>query len=241
MAKPPRHVLSAADRAEARAQGRDPFAEPEQPARVKRARRGKPDAAEPVEPAGPKGPLPEGAEEAAEALVEGAYELQPHTIKVGRPAKYRPDMATQAAAACELGATDAQLASILGVSTVTIWRWQAEHPEFCNALKVGKEVADAKVERALYQRAVGYAFDAQKITNPARGTPKVVNYVEHVQPDVSAAIFWLKNRQRDKWRDKTEHEHSGALDINAVWAQMGELGKTRARALEAPQPEAAPA
>ena len=179
-------------------------------------------------------------DEATESVIEAAHELQPYTVKRGRPTKYKPEYAARASELCKLGATDADLAREFKVATSTIGQWQCTFPEFSVALKVGKEEADAKVERALFQRAIGYSFDAQKITNPAHGTPKVVNYVEHVQPDVTAAIFWLKNRQRDKWRDRTEHEHSGALDINAVWAQMGELGKTRARALEAPQqPEAA--
>ena len=32
---------------------------------------------------------------------------------------------------------------------------------------------------------------------------------KHYAPDATAAIFWLKNRQPDKWRDKQEVEQSG--------------------------------
>jgi len=28
--------------------------------------------------------------------------------------------------------------------------------------------------------------------------------VEHVPPDVTACIFWLKNRKRAEWRDKPD-------------------------------------
>jgi hypothetical protein len=41
------------------------------------------------------------------------------------------------------------------------------------------------------------------------GKELLVNYVEHYPPDTTAAVFWLKNRQPDKWRDKTISEVSG--------------------------------
>ena len=34
-------------------------------------------------------------------------------------------------------------------------------------------------------------------------------YREIVPPDTTAAIFWLKNRRSDEWRDKQEQEISG--------------------------------
>ena len=44
---------------------------------------------------------------------------------------------------------EGRLAAFFEVSTRTIHRWKHEHPEFCHALKVGKEDADARVERSL--------------------------------------------------------------------------------------------
>jgi hypothetical protein len=78
----------------------------------------------------------------------------------------------------------------------------AKHPEFMQALKVGKSEADDRVERSLYQRAVGYTYPAVKIFMPAGAkTPIYAPYDEHVPPDVTAGIFWSKNRRPDKWRD----------------------------------------
>ncbi|AJO24794.1 Phage protein [Heyndrickxia coagulans] len=34
---------------------------------------------------------------------------------------------------------------------------------------------------------------------------------KEVAPDVTAQIFWLKNRRPDKWRDKQDIEHSGSI------------------------------
>jgi len=128
----------------------------------------------------------------------------------GRPSAYKPEFAAQAKKLCELGATDADLADFFGVSITTIANWKVRHAEFFDALKASKDAADARVERSLYNRAVGYTFDAVKIFLPKDSrTPVIVPHREHVPPDTTAAIFWLKNRQRDRWRDVQAHEHAG--------------------------------
>jgi hypothetical protein len=78
----------------------------------------------------------------------------------------------------------------------------AKHPQFGEALKLGKKEADQRVERSLYQKAVGYSYDAVKIFMPTGAKkPVIVPYLEHVPPDVTAGIFWSKNRRPDRWRD----------------------------------------
>lgn len=72
-------------------------------------------------------------------------------------------------------------------------------------MKDGKEIADDRVERSLYNRAVGYDYDAVKIITVAQGQnmgSEVVKvpYVEHVPPDVKAAIRWLEARRPKVWR-----------------------------------------
>ena len=60
----------------------------------------------------------------------------------------------------------------------------------------------------MYNRAVGYSYDAVKIFLPAgTKTPVYAPYVEHVPPDVTAQIFWLKNRDPARWRDAWQLEH----------------------------------
>lgn len=128
----------------------------------------------------------------------------------GRPSGYKPEMAKQAGKLCEFGATEADLADFFSVSTVTIWRWANSHKEFCNALRIGKGKADDRVERAMYHKAVGYTHDAVKIFMPAGAKePVYASYKEHVPPDTVAGKFWLTNRRKDVWRDKTDHEHAG--------------------------------
>jgi hypothetical protein len=40
-----------------------------------------------------------------------------------------------------------------------------------------------------------------------REKPVIVPYTEHVLPDVTACIFWLKNRDPQHWRDSQQMEH----------------------------------
>jgi hypothetical protein len=66
----------------------------------------------------------------------------------------------------------------------------------------------SRVERSLYTRAVGYNYEAVKIFMPAgRDKPVYAEYVEHVPPDVTAQIYWLKNRDPQHWRDSQQLEH----------------------------------
>lgn len=132
----------------------------------------------------------------------------------GRPSKY-PNIdlgiVTKVAA---LGATDAEIADILEIDIATLYRWKNQKPEFCEALKAGKAPADERVERSLYQRAVGYTFDSEKVFQ-FQGQIIRTPVREHVPPDTTAAIFWLKNRDPENWRDKQQVEHSGSIDVSA--------------------------
>lgn len=136
--------------------------------------------------------------------------------QLGRPTDYKPEYAEQATKLCRLGATDMELADFFDVDVRTIYRWKNTREDFCQAVTCGKEAADDRVERALYNRAVGYSHEAVKIFMPAGATaPVYAPYVEHVPPDPSAAFNWLKNRRKEVWRDKQEVEHTGAVTVVA--------------------------
>lgn len=132
--------------------------------------------------------------------------------KAGRPSKYKSEFAVQAAKLCKLGATDAQLADFFGVAVSTINLWKVQHSEFSESIRVPKAEADDRVEQSLYRRAMGYEHDETDI--------RVVDHEiiltptrKHYPPDTTAAIFWLKNRRPNDWRDKQEMEHSGSVTV----------------------------
>ena len=127
----------------------------------------------------------------------------------GRPSKYKPDYhPDQAYKYCLLGAKDTELATFFEVDEATINRWKVAHPEFAEALLRGKDQADAEVSQKLYHRAKGYSHKEDKIFIH-NGEPVIVPTVKHYPPDTTAAIFWLKNRQRGKWRDVRNTEVTG--------------------------------
>lgn len=152
-------------------------------------------------PRKPSGPTKEQIKDVADRA-EG---LKPEKHAGGRPPSYQAAYVVQAEKLCKLGATDAEMADFFGVAQSTFYRWKNEYPEFSEALKTAKAEADERVERSLYHRAVGYTFDSEKVFQfqgeIVRGKIK-----EHVPPDTTACIFWLKNRRSNDWRDIRQHE-----------------------------------
>lgn len=127
---------------------------------------------------------------------------------VGRPTDYRPEYVRMAARACQLGAIDKDLAEMFDVSEQTINAWKKAHPEFLEALKINKAFADERVERALYERAIGYSHAEDKIFNN-NGEEMVVETTKHYPPDTGACVVWLANRQPDRWKKDPGEVRSG--------------------------------
>lgn len=105
------------------------------------------------------------------------------------------------------GLTDEQIAHNIGINRTTLYAWKAKYTDFSNALKRGKEVVDRIVENALLKSAMGYKYDEvvkERIYNPETGESEMLEVkrtTKDVAPNVTALIFWLKNRQSEKWRD----------------------------------------
>ena len=133
-------------------------------------------------------------------------------MAAGQPTLYKPEYAEQAYKLCLAGFTDAKLADFFDVVEATINNWKNAHSEFLESIKKGKAVADAEIASSLFHRAKGYEhpdvdikmFEGQIIETPL---------IKHYAPDTTAAIFWLKNRQPDVWRDKTEV----ASEMSITW------------------------
>jgi hypothetical protein len=127
--------------------------------------------------------------------------------KVGRPSAFKEEYIKQAEKLCELGATDSEMADFFNVDVRTLQRWKVDNKEFCHSVKIGKDVADDRVEMSLYHRATGYSHPEDDI-RVIEGQIVITPTIKHYPPDTTAMIYWLKNRRKDDWRDKTEVEHS---------------------------------
>lgn len=150
----------------------------------------------------------------------------------GRPSAYKPEFAKQAEKLANLGATDQEIADFFEIEVRTVYRWKHDHSDFCQALRTGKEVADERVERSLFQKAIGYEQDEVKIFMPANSpAPVYAPFRAKVSPDTTAAIFWLKNRRPDLWRDKQDIEQRTTHEVgNSVADLMKAIdGRTRSK------------
>lgn len=146
--------------------------------------------------------------------------------KAGRKGMYRDWISPEGLIKIEGWARDGlsnkQIAQNIGIREGTIYEWIKNYPEFSEALKKGKEVIDREVENALLKRALGYQAEETKTYVKDDGNGKKNKHVEkvkkHLAGDVTAMIFWLKNRKPEEWRDRKETELSGYVDnnINAV-------------------------
>jgi transposase-like protein len=124
-------------------------------------------------------------------------------MPAGRPTSFKPEYVEQVRKLCLLGATNPELAGFFGVSIETLDNWRKAHPEFLDALKEGKMQADANVGQRLYERAMGFQHPEEKIFQ-ADGQIIRADTIKQYPPDTTAAIFWLKNRRPDAWREKAD-------------------------------------
>lgn len=133
----------------------------------------------------------------------------------GRPTKYREEYAHQAFVfACQdAGLTNVVLAKLFQVNIDSIYEWKKVHPGFSDALKLGAEELDKRVEKSLYERARGYEHSEEKVFCNALGEVTKVATIKHYPPDPTSMIFWLKNRDKDRWRDKHDIDHTGTIQL----------------------------
>ncbi len=135
---------------------------------------------------------------------------------IGRPSKYKEEYCEQAEKLARLGATDKEMADFFGVTEQTLNNWKTDkdgnETPFFESLKRGKVESDARVVDSLYQRALGYSCREDKVFLVDK-KPLIVPMIKQYPPDTTAAIFWLKNRRPNEWRDKQEMQLNGGVQI----------------------------
>lgn len=142
----------------------------------------------------------------------------------GRPTKYKEEYNDLAYKFCLLHATDAKLAEFFDTTEQTINSWKHEYPMFLESIKKGKEIADMEVAQSLVHRAKGYSHKEDKIFLHG-GLPVIVPTIKHYVPDTLAAMYWLNNRNPDRWMQKQEVKID--MDIDASVDLGGLLRKAK--------------
>lgn len=103
------------------------------------------------------------------------------------------------------GATDQELCDALHITPGVLYGWANRHPRLREMMNDHKSGFDIRIERTLAARALGYTRKVEKVFMHEGRAVRVDSY-EHVEPNVAAAIFWLKNRHPDRWRDVQQIE-----------------------------------
>lgn len=158
--------------------------------------------------------------------------------KPGRPTKFSKTIQPHIQKMATRGFTDAEMAQILGVTEHTFCNWKLKYKSFFQSLSDWKLRADSEIERSLYERAHGYSHP-DSTPKWIDGHPGADGYVEghweyssqikHYPPDATSMIFWLKNRQPARWRDKQE------LEVG-LSSNLMDLAIQAARAVSQPTP-----
>ena len=163
--------------------------------------------------------------------------LDDSAIKPRQPSLYHVGYAEIARNLCAQGATNADLADYFGVAISTISLWRIEKKEFFEACQAGAETAAPRVERALYERAMGYTFDSEEI-KVIDGQVVRVPIRERVPPDYNSMRLWLCNRAPERWKD-ISHLDAGVAEDNplAAWFKQFEGTAMRPQPRELPQPD----
>ena len=139
----------------------------------------------------------------------------------GRPSRFPAKNLAAIRKLVYMGATDADIAEAFEVTEQTVNNWKIKHPDFFESLKDWKKDADANVEKALYQRAIGCDIPEDKVFNN-NGEPLIVEGRKHYPPDTAAAFIWLQNRKPNDWRKEQPQADKGAEDLAAALDKLAD-------------------
>ncbi len=112
--------------------------------------------------------------------------------------KYKKEFVKLAFKFSLLGATLEQLGSFFDVNIGTISTWQNKYPDFGQAIRDGREVADAEVAHSMYKRALGVKVKEQK-AHVVEGDIVITELEREIPAEVNAGKYWLTNRNKEKW------------------------------------------
>ena len=125
----------------------------------------------------------------------------------------------------------------MGISVSTLCEWKNKFSELSEALKKGREVADYIVENELFESCKTRTVTVKKpiklkkvmVDGKKRLEEERIEYAEEqvvVPANVTAQIFWLKNRRPEKWAgvpEETraeEHDDDGLLEALSAAADI---------------------
>lgn len=97
----------------------------------------------------------------------------------------------------------------LNIHRSTFFHYLRKYPEARQAIARGRASVNEQVEAAMFKSACG--FYVTETTEDFDG--RVRKTTRFVNPNTSAQIFWLKNRNSTRWQDRREIEHKGDVPV----------------------------
>lgn len=135
---------------------------------------------------------------------------------------WRDDIPVRAYRLALLGLTNEELAVAFGISANTFSQWLRSRDDLRKALELGRQEADSRVVQSLYKKATGYTFEEDNIT-VSHGQVIVTRVQKYAHPETTAAIFWLKNRQKEKWADVWKLDQNVQISVQRKEADLSDL------------------
>ena len=135
--------------------------------------------------------------------------------RTNKPTQWNEDRVRQVHELALLGATDEEIARVMGVNINTINLWKRTHPEFLQSMNDGKLMADAKMAASLYKKGTGF-WTTEMHVCMYRGEVIQTPVAKYYPPDSWAAARWLAIRQRTRWSEVTKIETTSTnININS--------------------------
>jgi hypothetical protein len=161
-------------------------------------------------------------------------------LPAGHPIEYKELYNEKVYKLCLLGATDKEIADIIGIAEATLTIWKSKYPDLLASITKGKDDADSDVANSLYKRACGYEYEETSVTQigekegdePAKPIKvlRITKTKHHLPPDTAAAFIWLKNRKHKAWKDKHEIDIRGLIG-NIDGVKLNDMTEEQAKEL----------
>jgi hypothetical protein len=122
---------------------------------------------------------------------------------------FLPDYLTEVKMVAMRGLPDKEIAQVFGISYDLFKKWKKTYPSFKDALDKGRLHCDAEVVAALFKRATGkFSLKETKIIK-YKDDYETLDVRVRYPPDTEAIKYWLNNRAREHWQQRSAVEQSG--------------------------------
>ena len=153
---------------------------------------------------------------------------------------FLPEHENEVAMLAMRGATDREIAETFGVSYTLLRKWRRMYPSLDSAIESGRTRADARVVAALHKKAIGYEYDEEVVIRAGEGFVDKTKLRKVAHPDTGAIKYWLNNRQKEHFADRTHTQVTGKAGEPAVALEVETKDQVMCSILNLISPKADP-